>query len=64
MNKKNISFENSFLTSILLTFNTLPSTMYLSEDINFNSFNELTKILTVLMLIGFSILRERKQKSN
>tara|TARA_B100000963_G_scaffold360536_1_gene391770 strand:+ start:895 stop:2295 length:1401 start_codon:yes stop_codon:yes gene_type:complete len=48
---ENISFENSFLTSILLTFNTLPSTMYLSEDINFNSFNELTKILTVLMLI-------------
>tara|TARA_B100000035_G_scaffold128531_1_gene109248 strand:- start:883 stop:1416 length:534 start_codon:yes stop_codon:yes gene_type:complete len=48
---ENISFENSFLTSILLTFNTLPSTMYLSEDINFNSFSELTKILTVLMLI-------------
>ena len=48
---ENISFENSFLTSILLTFNTLPSTMFLSDNISFNSFSELTKILTVLMLI-------------
>ncbi len=48
---ENISFENSFLTSILLTFNTLPSTMYMNEIINFNSFSELSKILTILMLI-------------
>jgi len=48
---ENISFENSFLTSILLTFNTLPSTMYLSEIVNFNSFTNLSKILTILMLI-------------
>ena len=48
---ENINFENSFLTSILLTFNTLPSTMYLGDNINFNSFSELTKILTILMLI-------------
>ena len=48
---ENISFENSFLTSILLTFNTLPSSMYVSESINFNSFSELSKILTILMLI-------------
>lgn len=48
---ENINFENSFLTSILLTFNTLPSTIYLSDNINFNSFSELTKILTILMLI-------------
>ena len=48
---EDINFENSFLTSILLTFNTLPSTMYLSDNINFNSFSEFTKILTILMLI-------------
>ena len=48
---ENISFENSFLTSILLTFNTLPSTMYLSDIINFNSFTNLSKILTILMLM-------------
>ncbi len=48
---ENISFENSFLTSILLTFNTLPSTMYMSESIDFNLFSELAKILTILMLI-------------
>ena len=48
---ENINFENSFLTSVLLTFNTLPSTMYLSDNINFNSFSDLTKILTILMLI-------------
>ena len=48
---ENINFENSFITSILLTFNTLPSTMYLSDNINFNSFSELTKMLTILMLI-------------
>ena len=48
---ENISFENSFLTSILLTFNTLPSTMYMSDSVNFNSFSDLSKILTILMLI-------------
>jgi len=48
---ENISFENSFLTSILLTFNTLPSTMYMSDSVNFNSFSNLSKILTILMLI-------------
>ena len=48
---ENISFENSFLTSILMTFNTLPSTMYMSDSVNFNSFSNLSKILTILMLI-------------
>ena len=48
---ENISFENSFLTSILLTLNTLPSTMYLSENISFNLFTDFSKILTILMLI-------------
>ena len=48
---ENISFENSFLTSILLTFNTLPSTMYMSDSVNFYSFSDLSKILTILMLI-------------
>ena len=48
---ENISFENSFLTSILMTFNTLPSTMYMNDSVNFNSFSDLSKILTILMLI-------------
>lgn len=48
---ENISFENSFLTSILLTFNTLPSTMYMSDNIIFSSFSDLSKILTILILI-------------
>ena len=48
---ENISFENSFLTSVLLTFNTLPSTMYINDNVSFASFSEISKILTILMLI-------------
>ncbi len=48
---ENISFENSFLTSILLTFNTLPSTMYLSENIDFTKFSDLSLMITIVMLI-------------
>ena len=48
---ENISFENSFLISVLLTFNTLPSTMYISDSVFFASFSDLTKILTIIMLI-------------
>ncbi len=48
---ENISFENSFLTSILLTFNTLPSSMYLSENIDYNNFSNLSLIFTIIFLI-------------
>ena len=48
---ENISFDQSFLISVLLTFNTLPSTMYISDSVFFASFSDLTKILTIIMLI-------------
>tara|TARA_B100000886_G_scaffold196938_1_gene135748 strand:+ start:3035 stop:4435 length:1401 start_codon:yes stop_codon:yes gene_type:complete len=48
---ENISFENSFLTSFLITFNTLPSTMYMSESVNFTKFSDLSLVLTILILI-------------
>ena len=48
---ENIKFEDSFLTAILLTFNTLPSNIFVSEDIDFTNFSNLTIIFTCIMLI-------------
>ena len=48
---ENIKFEDSFLTAILLTFNTLPSNIYISENIDFTNFSNLTMIFTCIMLI-------------
>ena len=48
---ENIKFDDSFLTAVLLTFNTLPSNIFVSEDINFTNFSNLTMIFTCIMLI-------------
>ena len=48
---ENIKFEDSFLTAILLTFNTLPSNIYIYENIDFTNFSNLTIIFTSIMLI-------------
>ena len=48
---ENIKFEDSFLTAILLTLNTLPSNIFVSEDIDFTNFSNLTIIFTCIMLI-------------
>ena len=46
-----LSFKNSFITSILLIFNTLPSSMYFEEGINFANFSNFTIAVSILMLI-------------
>ena len=48
---ESLSFEDSFLTSVLITFNTLPSDLFLSENIDFSNFSNLTLALTILMLL-------------
>ena len=48
---ENLSFEDSFLTSVLITFNTLPSDLFLSENIDFSNFSNTTLALTILMLL-------------
>jgi len=48
---EDLSFKNSFITSILLIFNTLPSSMYFEEGINFANFSNFTIAVSILMLI-------------
>ena len=48
---ENLTFESSFLTSILLTFNTLPSSLFLSEGVSFSNFSNLTILISILMLL-------------
>jgi len=48
---ENISFQDSFLTSVLLTFNTAPSSMYLSGNIDFSKFSNFSLVFSILMLI-------------
>ena len=48
---ENVKFEDSFLISVLLTFNTLPSTLYLSEAVDFSKFSDLTLFFSSIMLL-------------
>ena len=48
---ENISFQDSFLTSVLLTFNTAPSSMYLSGNIDFSKFSNFSLVFSIIMLI-------------
>jgi len=46
-----LSFEDSFLTSVLITFNTVPSTLFLSKEIIFSNFSNISLLFTIVILI-------------
>ncbi len=50
---ENLSFENSFKLSMLTLTNTLNSSLYGIDDLNFKSFNDFTKLsLVAFMILG------------
>ena len=48
---ENISFENIFKISFLVSFNTLPSSLYGINGVNFSNFNNLTLLISLIVFV-------------
>jgi trk system potassium uptake protein TrkH len=48
---ENFAFDQSFITAVLVMFNTLPSTLYLENSVQFILFSDFTLAVTIVALI-------------